>query len=250
MADSKLVTKPTDVRLHKQKRAALTRQELLRSARTIFARDGFDQARLEDIAALAGKTRGAFYANFKDKEDVFCAIFEEDVDRDMDELLPTLAALPTVDERIVAVADYLSGQSRHRERILLNLEFKLYAIRHPRKRKRLADLHGAIRLCSSVPELRELLPHLMEQSQGTQLADSLAIGAILDGLALNHLFDPEALNSQEMARYLKLCLQGSLASATARSASSRMPIAGKTGLKKAAVKRPVVVTKWLSLKVR
>ncbi len=66
----------------------LTRKELLRSARAIFARDGFEHARIEDIAIKASKTRGAFYDNFKDKEDVFCAIFEENIDRDMEELGP------------------------------------------------------------------------------------------------------------------------------------------------------------------
>ena len=33
----------------------------------------------------ARKTRGAFYDNFKDKEDVFLAIFEEDMARDLTE---------------------------------------------------------------------------------------------------------------------------------------------------------------------
>ena len=54
----------------KQRRALETRQQLISAARTIFARDGFAEARLEEIAAEAGKTRGAFYAHFRDKEDV------------------------------------------------------------------------------------------------------------------------------------------------------------------------------------
>ena len=41
---------------------------------------------MEDIAAAAGKTRGAFYANFEDKEDVFFAIFEEDLSRDREQV--------------------------------------------------------------------------------------------------------------------------------------------------------------------
>ena len=55
----------------KQGRAILTRTQLTDAARRIFARNGFEISSVEEIAAAAGKTRGAFYANFKDKEDVF-----------------------------------------------------------------------------------------------------------------------------------------------------------------------------------
>lgn len=207
MVDSKKIDERPEVNLRKQKRTELTRQELLRSARAIFARDGFEHARLEDIASRAGKTRGAFYANFKDKEDVFFAIFEENIDRDMEELSPLLLGLPTIEQRIEALGEYLSELGKDRERILLNLEFKLYAIRHPRKRKRLADLYGAMRLRSSIPELGRLLPLLSRQNTSAKLTDSLALCGIMDGLALNHLFDPNALDNRELARYLKLCLR-------------------------------------------
>lgn len=123
MVDSKKIDERPEVNLRKQKRTELTRQELLRSARAIFARDGFEHARLEDIASRAGKTRGAFYANFKDKEDVFFAIFEENIDRDMEELSPLLLGLPTIEQRIEALGEYLSELGKDRERILLNLEF-------------------------------------------------------------------------------------------------------------------------------
>jgi AcrR family transcriptional regulator len=207
MVDSKNIVNSTDVDFRRQKRGILTRHELLRSARAIFARDGFEHARLEDIASRAGKTRGAFYANFKDKEDVFCAIFEENIDRDMQELSPLLLSLSTIEQRIEALGDYLVELSKDSERILLNLEFKLYAIRHPRKRKRLAALFAVMRLRSSIPELIRLLPTLSRQNTREQLNDCLAIGGIVDGLALSHLFDPDVLNGQELARYLKLCLR-------------------------------------------
>ena len=52
-------------------RTAATRRKLLLAAEQTFARDGYEAARLEDIAARAGYTRGAFYANFESKEDIF-----------------------------------------------------------------------------------------------------------------------------------------------------------------------------------
>src|ERR1700685_2560945 len=63
-------------RSRQKERAEATRRKLLAAAETIFARDGFEAARLEDIAAEAGYTRGAFYANFESKEDIFFALLE------------------------------------------------------------------------------------------------------------------------------------------------------------------------------
>src|SRR5271156_4109161 len=153
MADAKRVLKREPVLFQRQRRGIVTRSELIRSARHIFARDGFKHARIEDIALRARKTRGAFYDNFKDKEDVFLAIFEEDMARDLTELGPLLLGLPTIPERLDALTEYLAHLSQDLERMLLNLEFKLYAIRHPRKRKRLADLLRAMRLRTAIPEI-------------------------------------------------------------------------------------------------
>jgi AcrR family transcriptional regulator len=198
--------KRSTIALHKQERGQITRRELLVSARAIFARDGFEHARLEDIASNIGKTRGALYDNFKNKEDVFCAIFEQNIERDRAELALLLSAAPTLEKRIQALVKYLIGISRDRERMLLNLEFKLYAIRHPRKRQRLANLHDALCLQVEVPELSRLLQQLGRQSPRAKRIGCLAIGGILDGLVLSHLFDPKVLDGHELERNLRLCL--------------------------------------------
>ena len=207
MADAKREVKREKGGALRQRRGIVTRSQLIRSARHIFARDGFEHARIEDIALRARKTRGAFYDNFKDKEDVFLAIFEEDMARDLTELGPLLLALPTIKERMEALAQYLARLSKDLERMLLNVEFKLYAIRHPHKRKRLADLLRAMRLRTSIPEISRLLPQLDGRTTSAKLIDCLAICGVMDGLALNHLFDPDGLDNRAVLRYLRLCLQ-------------------------------------------
>lgn len=207
MADAKRVVKPEKRRIQRQRRGIVTRSQLIHSARHIFAQDGFEHARIEDIALRARKTRGAFYDNFKDKDDVFLAIFEEDMARDLSELGPLLLGFPTINERIEALAQYLARLSKDVERMLLNVEFKLYAIRHPHKRKRLADLLRAMRLRTAIPEISRLLPQLDGKTASAKLNDCLAICGVMDGLALNHLFDPDGLDNQVMVRYLRLCLQ-------------------------------------------
>jgi AcrR family transcriptional regulator len=190
----------------KQRRGLITRQELLLSARKIFARDGFEHARLEDIASDSGKTRGALYDNFKNKEEVFYAIFEQDIERDRAELTPLLSVAPNVAMRMQALVKYLIAVSRDRERMLLNLEFKLYAIRHPRRRQRFANLHFAMCLQDPVPELNALLEQLGRHSSRSKRIDLLAMSGIVDGLVLSHLFDPKGLSRLKLERNLKLCL--------------------------------------------
>lgn len=54
-----------------------TRRALLRTARDLFAENGFQATRTEEIVQRAGLTRGALYHHFKDKEDLFRAVYDE-----------------------------------------------------------------------------------------------------------------------------------------------------------------------------
>ena len=209
--------------IRRQRRGIATRSELLRSARYIFARDGFEHARIEDIALRVRKTRGAFYDNFKDKDDVFLAIFEEDAVDDLTELGPLLLALPTTQERIEALARYLAHLSEDVERMLLTVEFKLYAIRHPRKRKRLAALLGAMRLRTSIPEISRLLPQLNGKTTSARLVDCCVISGVMDGFALNHSFDPDGLDTGTLVRYLRLCLEETITKEDLSCSSGALP---------------------------
>jgi AcrR family transcriptional regulator len=48
-----------------------TKQSLLRAADRLFARRGYESARLDDVAAAARVTKGALYHQFRDKRDLF-----------------------------------------------------------------------------------------------------------------------------------------------------------------------------------
>jgi AcrR family transcriptional regulator len=174
--------------VRKQDRAIQTRQRLARAARRIFARDGFENARVEDIAAAAGKTRGAFYANFRDKEDVFFAIFEEDLSRDREQVSLHLGEASSEEERLDALTRHLCNVIQDRPRMLLTIEFKQYAIRHPHKQRRLADLHAAMCARCMETDLDKLLPEFASASVEEKRSQSAQIGAILEGLALNCMY--------------------------------------------------------------
>ena len=58
-----------------------TREKLFQAAAEVFEEQGIGAASIEAIAAGAGLTRGAFYSNFADKDELIIAMLEDHVDR-------------------------------------------------------------------------------------------------------------------------------------------------------------------------
>jgi AcrR family transcriptional regulator len=84
---------PSDAprRSKKAEQAAATRRILLDVARELFTTRGFAGTGTEEIVAQAGMTMGALYYHFKDKRDLFRAVFEE-VEQEFDEIGRAAAA--------------------------------------------------------------------------------------------------------------------------------------------------------------
>src|SRR6516225_4271669 len=89
-----------------QGRTETTRSLLIQSAEKIFARDGFEAARLEEIAADAGYTRGAFYANFENKEDLFFALLEAQINSRIEKVRLQVDASPPPAEKLKALRSF------------------------------------------------------------------------------------------------------------------------------------------------
>ena len=66
-ADETTVRAPTRRALAKQQ----TRAKVLAAARRLFSEQGYEGATIRDIAAAAGMSTGAVFANFTDKSDLF-----------------------------------------------------------------------------------------------------------------------------------------------------------------------------------
>ena len=64
--------------MSRQQQARATRAALVDTARELWSRQGFFATSTSDIVAAAGVgTRGAFYAHFPDREQLFLAVFDE-----------------------------------------------------------------------------------------------------------------------------------------------------------------------------
>src|SRR5260370_3637396 len=73
-----------------QLRTTETRVRLLDAAEEVFVRDGYDSAQLDEIAAIADRSKGAVYTHFKSKEDLFLALFEHRTRSYIDRLVNSL----------------------------------------------------------------------------------------------------------------------------------------------------------------
>src|SRR5947209_15559982 len=70
------------------------RDELLSAALRVFARRGYRDARVDEIAAEAGYSKGALYWHFSGKEELFLALLAERIDAPTRELVALLASAP------------------------------------------------------------------------------------------------------------------------------------------------------------
>lgn len=120
----------------------MTREALVAAAAEIFTAKGFHAASLDEIADAAGFTRGAIYSNFGSKEELLFAVYDR-----LDDM--TLAGMAdAIDERggnpldnaTAAAQVWGSLLRRPRDMIALSLELRLYALRNPEARERLARL--------------------------------------------------------------------------------------------------------------
>jgi AcrR family transcriptional regulator len=68
-------------RLTRKEKQAETRSKLLDAAERVFLRRGLQASSVEEIAAEAGFTRGAFYSNFKSKDELFVELLQDRVYR-------------------------------------------------------------------------------------------------------------------------------------------------------------------------
>ena len=127
-------------RMTREDSRELTQQRLLDAAQKVFAKKGLDGASVEDIAAAAGYTRGAFYSNFASKNDLFIDMLRRDHDRADAEffaLRDDNLSLDYIQER---TRDIYSKLYRDNECFMSWTEARLLSARDPKFRAKLNAL--------------------------------------------------------------------------------------------------------------
>jgi AcrR family transcriptional regulator len=144
----------TPRRLTREQTRQQTRERLLAAAAEVFLRKGFTAATVDEIAEAAGFSKGAVYANFSGKDDLFLAVLDRHTMREAPVWAPVLAPdVPPAERRagILRLLEQATADLRERARsgrstwTLLELEFVLSAYRSPKTRAKLADYYRDFR---------------------------------------------------------------------------------------------------------
>jgi AcrR family transcriptional regulator len=176
-----------------------TREKLFEAAARVFEEQGIGGASIEAVAAAAGLTRGAFYSNFKSKDELIIAMVEEHVEQSIRRNLDLLAVHKDPADFIEALKTMdRSRQDPLGRSPLLHMEMILFVARAEKRRPDLAKRLRA---------RRKLITDIVETTSkngGNGSLNPAWTGAILlaleDGFRLHRLIDPETTPADSFLR--------------------------------------------------
>ena len=184
---------------------AETRTSLLQSAARLFCKRGMEGTSVGEISADAGYTKGAFYANFKSKEELFLAMLDDRFSQRIEEAERAFAdseGSPPQQAR-TAATDFARAKSDDPELVRLFAEFSTYALRDEAFREELLTRFATLRA-----RLQEIFQRRADASGLTldipiERVVLMTI-AMADGWALWRLLDPDAVDEELLAEMMEL----------------------------------------------
>jgi AcrR family transcriptional regulator len=195
--------------LTQERRRQLTREHLLDAAAHVFAERGFHGATLDEVARVAGFTKGAVYSNFESKDELFLALFKANYEHEMAELLATLdsSAVPPANRLSDFVALIQNESRAARTSTLLYMEFWLYAARNPEARARLAAIDD-----EAIAATADLLRALRDSEGMEPLEDVEHVARVIDmlfrGISLLRVLQPEVVDDQLLQVAIEFVARG------------------------------------------
>ena len=179
----------------RERRVEHTRNLLLDAAEELFARRGLGAAALEDIADAAGYTRGAIYAHFGSKEELFLAVIERQRQRFLDGFADVISSFErltdlNVDELSVRWRELMSGDAEFAA--ALGYEMTLFLVRNPEARERVAAARR-----ETVQWLADYIADGAKRLGGTLDMPAITLARVIlatnEGVTLNSHVDGEDL---------------------------------------------------------
>ena len=181
----------TRKRLTRAERAAKTRSLLMHAASKVCAKRGLERASIDEVAEEAGFTKGAFYANFRSKEELFLAMLDERFSEQLDKLDTRMEKEGELSEQVrEAATDFAHYLSDDPEWVRLYFQFAAHAARDEDFRAELVTRNRTLqaRFAEIFRRRSERLPYPapVEPDVLARMADVIA-----DGFAVHQLLDPE-----------------------------------------------------------
>jgi AcrR family transcriptional regulator len=190
----------------RKERQEQTRAQLVAAASRVFARRGYHEATVEEIAAEAGFSTGAVYSNFSGKEALFLALADRQVSERVTEIEAVADAAERKDDAgAEAAAKFRAFLERDPDWPLLFYEFWSLSVRNPNLQGELAMRRDAIRDALADTLERVAAQHGFKLRFSPQVL-ATAIAASLNGLAFERAADPDALPDEVFAEFVTAVL--------------------------------------------
>src|SRR5215203_824308 len=176
-----------------------TREKLFEAAARVFEEQGIGSASIEAIAAAAGFTRGAFYSNFKSKDELIIAMLEDHVEQSIGRIRDLLEKHKNLADFIEALKTMNRSQQDPLGRSpLLHMEMILFVARAEKRRPELAKrLRARRKLIADIVEATS-------KNSGGKALNPMWTGAVVlameDGFRLHRLIDPETTPADSFLR--------------------------------------------------
>ena len=195
------MTSAVPVRLTRAQSRQRTRDALVSAAMGVFARSGYAGASVDAIAAQAGFTVGALYANFGTKEELFLAVFERHCADELAALRELTASTGSVAQLLAAVTGRFANlDEAHREWWQLWAELWLFAQRNP---------HAAQRLIDVQDETRQVIADALRRGRDPVSDEAVAVvHALWEGFMMYRLVNPDAVSADAFGRAVQQLLAG------------------------------------------
>jgi len=177
-----------------------TREKLFEAAARVFEEQGIGGASIEAIAAAAGFTRGAFYSNFKSKDELIIAMLEDHVEQSIRRTHDLLARHKSLADFIDALKTMDRSQQDPLGRSpLLHMEMILFVARAEKRRPELAK-----RLRARRKLITDILETTAKNSGPNTILNPTWAGSVVlaleDGFRLHRLIDPETTPAESFLR--------------------------------------------------
>ena len=178
----------------------------------VFAEKGYDATTLEEVATVAGFSKGAVYSNFDGKQQLFLALVRERIQDRLEAVADATREGDTASDQAEQAGQALAELLEHEPNWhRLFIEFWVRAVH---------DAHLQHELAEQRRPMRALIAGMIEE-QAAQLqlklpapSDELAVIvlALSNGIAIEHLADPDTVHPDLFTTALRLLLRGQASS--------------------------------------
>jgi TetR/AcrR family fatty acid metabolism transcriptional regulator len=189
-----------------RRRREETRERLMESAISVFARSGFERATVDEIVRDAGFSKGAFYVHFESKDDLFWAMLEDRISHQLESFRQAMDYDQPMTHNVRTILDAVFGLAREDPLWLpLFLEFGAHAAHNDKVRQRLATMYTHWRnLLIDILDVSQVAGRMRKDIDVKFIATVLI--AAVEGCMIQSHVSPENVDLEEMTEPLAATL--------------------------------------------